>query len=111
MLGLSARLRLDLPNASAEELRLALNEAQRANTVAPQSALILNILADVNTRLGLTQRANELGKLAVDLNPYDVTVLASQAARLASIGDENGAMELRSQIEPEFKGPALISQP
>jgi len=111
LLGLSARLRLDLPNASAEELRLALNEAQRANTVAPQSALILNILADVNTRLGLTQRANELGKLAVDLNPYDVTVLASQAARLASIGDENGAMELRSQIEPEFKGPALISQP
>ena len=71
----------------------------------------MNILADVNTRLGLTQRANELGKLAVDLNPYDVTVLASQAARLASIGDENGAMELRSQIEPECKGPALISQP
>lgn len=111
LLGLSARLRLDLPNASMEELRLALNEAQRANTVAPQSALILNILADVNTRLGLTERATQLGKLAVDLNPYDVTVLASQAARLASIGDDNGAMELRSQIEPEFKGPALISQP
>lgn len=111
LLGLSARLRLDLLEGSAEELRLALNEAQRANTVAPQSALILNILADVNTRLGLTERATQLGKLAVDMNPYDVTVLASQAARLASIGDDNGAMELRSQIEPEFKGPALISRP
>ena len=111
LLGLSARLRLEVPDTSPAALKLALGEAQRANIAAPQSALITNILADVNTRLGLTQRATQLGKLAVELNPYDVTVLAAQANRLSAIGDEAGAEELRSQIEPEFKAPALINNP
>ena len=111
LLGLSARLRLEAPDTNPAALKLALGEAQRANIAAPQSALITTILADVNTRLGLTQRATQLGKLAVELNPYDVTVLAAQANRLSAIGDEAGAEELRSQIEPEFKAPALINNP
>ena len=111
LLGISARLRLESPDAGPEDLKLSLDEAQRANVKAPQSALITNILADVNTRLGLTERASQLGKLALDLNPYDATILASQATRLASIGDKAGAADLLSQIEPEFKTPTRINTP
>jgi hypothetical protein len=91
--------------ATPDELTRALEEAQCANVAAPQSALVTNILADINSRLGLGERATQFGKLAVELNPYDVTILASQATRLASLGDEAGANDLRNQIGPEFKIP------
>lgn len=105
LLGISARLRFEELEATPDELTRALEEAQCANVAAPQSALVTNILADINSRLGLGERATQFGKLAVELNPYDVTILASQATRLASLGDEAGANDLRNQIGPEFKIP------
>jgi tetratricopeptide (TPR) repeat protein len=83
--------------APTPALNRALTEAEQAVELAPTSAYARRVLMDVHFFRGERGQAISAGEAAIELNPYDVDVIADVGGRLIAFGDiERGEALLSS---------------
>lgn len=83
--------------APTPALNRALTEAEQAVELAPTSAYARRVLMDVHFFRGERGQAISAGETAIELNPYDVDVIADVGGRLIAFGQiERGEALLAS---------------
>jgi tetratricopeptide (TPR) repeat protein len=83
--------------AATPALNRALTEAEQAVELAPTSAYARRVLMDVHFFRGERGQAMSAGEAAIELNPYDVDVIADVGGRLIAFGEiERGEALLAS---------------
>lgn len=75
------------PQAGVPALERALNSVEKAVELAPASAYVRRVLMDVHFFRGERVPAIAAGEAALELNPYDVDVLADFGGRLITLGE------------------------
>lgn len=80
--------------ASTPALNRALAQAEQAVELAPTSAYARRVLMDVHFFRGERGQAIAAGDTAIELNPYDVDVIADVGGRLIAFGDTQRGEEL-----------------
>lgn len=90
-----------------EEYALALNAAQHAQALAPDSVVALKVLSSIQYYKGNYEESERLARRAFELNPYDPDTLAQVGWRLAMRGKfDEGVALLREAIDRSVNPPA-----
>lgn len=90
--------------APTPALNRALTEAEQAVELAPTSAYARRVLMDVYFFRGERGQAISAGETAIELNPYDVDVIADVGGRLIAYGDIDRGEQLLASARSTAPG-------
>ena len=91
--------RADRNRRERDPLAAAMQAARRAVELAPSSARAHQALFAVQKVMGLCEQARESVQKALELNPYDMDILADYAAWLVSIGETKEGQKALATVE------------